>query len=227
MILSILQESFDDIFKSNTFSIRDINSNENYRPVFIILTYTGTLFSKLVKWFTNDTYTHASISFDSSMSNMISFNRNGDGMVTEDLSKFAKNGRENVAKYSIYVYMANKEEYNSMKRFINNIKAKLSNFKYNMLGALRLIPNQRLFGKESTIADKYFCSEFVASVLDSGNKELLNKPSYMFRPNMLSKIKNIIFLKRGFVKNFNPSEIHSILSDKLSSKYNFDNLDNR
>ena len=211
MKLNILSEALN-------IEAKDSN-NIKYYPVFIVLSYTGTIFSKLIRYFTNDTYGHASISFDSNMDKMLSFNRDGDGLTQENLKDFAKDDKKDVAKYSIFVYMANEEEYSLMREYVKDIKSKISSLKYNLLGALRLIPNQHIFGKESEVEDKFFCSEFVASVLNVANKKILNRASYLIRPSMFTKIKKFNFIKRGFIKNFNPKEIDEILREKLSEKY--------
>lgn len=210
--------------EANYIEAEDIENKTKYYPVFIILTYTGSVFARLVKYFTNDSYTHASISFDSNMNKMLSFNQDGDGLTEENLKEFCKNGKEDVAKYSTFMYMAKKDEYNVMKNFVNNIKSKIKTMKYNLLGALRLIPNQFIFGKESEREDKYFCSEFVASILNSANTHIINKAAFLIRPQMLSRIRKFKFIKRGFIKNFNPLEIDSIIKRKLEEDDKYTNI---
>jgi len=45
------------------------------KKIYIILSQTGTLFSKAIKWHTKDPYNHASISFDQNLEAMYSFGR--------------------------------------------------------------------------------------------------------------------------------------------------------
>jgi len=202
------------IMESKYIEAKDDNGGIYY-PVFIVLTYTGTTFGKLVKLFTRDTYGHASISFDTKMDKMLSFNQMSDGMLIEDLRTFCGDNRTKVAKYSIFMYLANSEEYDSMRKFADDAIARMDKMRYNLLGVLKLIPGQFIFGRGSDREDMYFCSEFVAAVINAGNKKILNKPAYSFRPNMLAKIRRFKFIKRGKIVNFNPSEIDKIVAEKL------------
>ena len=45
------------------------------KKIYILLTDTGTLFTNLIKLYTKKTYNHASISFDSELSEVYSFGR--------------------------------------------------------------------------------------------------------------------------------------------------------
>ena len=45
------------------------------RKTYIILTYTGTILSKIVKIYTKKEYSHVSISLDSDLTQMYSFGR--------------------------------------------------------------------------------------------------------------------------------------------------------
>ena len=179
-----------------------------YYPIFIILSFTNTKAARIIKKFTHDPYSHASISFDTTLNNMVSFDANG--VVDEDISKgvWKTNGSE--VKYSLYMYMATEKEYESMRNFVNNLLSRRHDLKYNFLGLTNFI-----FGRGSEREDKFFCSEFVTAVINAGNNNLITDKPYMISPYMLAKNKNFKFVKRGIIKNYSPKVVDNIVRDIL------------
>lgn len=191
--------------------IEAIKEEVKYYPVFIFLSYTGTNMAKLIKSFTKDPYAHSSISFDTDLNHMISFNR--DGMVIEDIKKsvYAKN-KDNV-RYSLYMYMATGEEYEAMRNFVNELLSKQHKLKYNVLGLTNFV-----FGRGSSNEDKFFCSEFVASVINAGNQKLIKTQPYMTTPYMLAKNKNFIFIKTGILSHYDSKVIDKLVEEKIEER---------
>ena len=195
-------------YSSMESSIVATKSDIQYYPVFIFLSYTDTRMARMIKAFTHDPYSHSSISFDTSLNNMVSFNR--DGMVNEDImSNFFKE-RSNVVRYSLYMYMATAQEYTAMQNFVNELLGKRDTLKYNLLGLTNFI-----FGRGSEREDRYFCSEFVASVISAGNDHIIDRKPYMVSPYYFAKNKNFIFIKTGLLKNYDENEVNNIISKKL------------
>lgn len=179
-----------------------------YFPVFIFLSYTGTNMAKLIKAFTHDPYAHSSISFDTNLDNMISFNR--DGMVTEDIRKNVYKKNEKNIRYSLYMYMATAQEYDAMKNFVEQLEMRKHKLKYNVLGLTNFI-----FGQGSEREDRFFCSEFVASVIGAGNATLIKTRPYLTTPYNLTKNRNFIFIKTGILKNYDKNVIDKLIAEKL------------
>ena len=202
------QESSSSISVDESTSIEAMKDDTKYYPVFIFLSYTGTNTAKLIKAFTHDPYAHSSLSFDTELTHMISFN--GNGMVDENIfdSVYKKNASK--IRYSLYVYMATADEYDAMRGFVDELLGKRSKLKYNILGLTNFI-----FGRGSEREDKFFCSEFVASVISAGNDKIFNKKPYMTSPYMLAKNKNFVFIKTGILKNYDSKIIDKIVAEKL------------
>jgi len=188
--------------------IEATKEDNHYYPVFIFLSYTGTNMAKLIKSFTHDPYAHSSISFDTNLDNMISFNR--EGMVIEDIRKSVYKKNEDSIRYSLYMYMATAAEYDSMQNFVNELLARKSDLKYNFLGLTNFI-----FGRGSSREDKFFCSEFVASVINAGNNRIIKTQPYMTSPYNLAKNKNFVFIKTGILKHYDQKVIDKIIAEKL------------
>ena len=199
--------TYDSSVYEATF-IEAIKDDTAYYPVFIFLSYTGTNMAKLKKAFTHDPYAHSSLSFDTELNHMISFNR--DGMVDENIFESVYKKNASNIRYSLYVYMATADEYEAMREFVNTLLEKRSKLKYNMLGLTNFI-----FGRGSEREDKFFCSEFVASVISAGNNKVVKTRPYMTSPYMLAKNKNFVFIKTGILKNYDSKIVDKIVAEKL------------
>lgn len=179
-----------------------------YYPVFIFLSYTDTKIAKLIKAYTHDPYAHSSISFDTKLDNMLSFDARG--LVNENILTDVYKTKTDVTRYSLYAYMATIDEYNSMKAFTDELLGKRKKLGYNILGLTNFI-----FGRGSERENKFFCSEFVASVINAGNNKVIKTKPYLTSPYMLAKNKNFVFIKTGILKHYNVKVVDSILAEKL------------
>lgn len=179
-----------------------------YYPVFIFLSYTDTNIAKLIKAYTHDPYAHSSLSFDTELKDMVSFDARG--IIKENIFTDVYKDKSDVARYSLYAYMATASEYDAMKAFVNDLLNKQSKMKYNILGLTNFI-----FGKGSERENKFFCSEFVASVINAGNNKIIKTKPYLTSPYMLAKNNNFIFIKTGILKNYNSKIVDHIFAEKL------------
>lgn len=193
---------------SESTFIEATKGEERYYPIFIFLSYTGTNMAKMIKSFTHDPYSHSSLSFDTELTNMVSFNR--EGMVIENIKDGLWKEKAASIKYSLYMYLATAEEYDAMRNFVNELLSKRANLKYNILGLTNFV-----FGRGSDREDKFFCSEFVAATINAGDKKVIKTKPYMTSPYMLAKNKNFKFIKKGLVKNYNAKVVDNIIQDYL------------
>ena len=95
--------------------------------IYIVLTYTGTLLSKIIKTYTKDEFSHVSISLDEELKQMYSFGRLNpynpfiggfvhEGINTGTFRRFIK------TKTEIYSLEVNEDQYNSIERIIRVVK---------------------------------------------------------------------------------------------------------
>jgi hypothetical protein len=170
------------------------------RNIYIVISQTGTLFSRLLALYTKDPYNHASIAFDSSLQEMYSFGRRrrynmlDSGFIIESISGglfiFFPQARCCVLEIPVTdaEYSAIRDE---VDRFCRNHKK----YKYNLLGVFTYI-----FGKSLAREDYYFCSQFVSY--------LLNKTSFWIRapqftrPMDFMSIPNRRIIYEGKVADF-------------------------
>lgn len=147
--------------------------------VYIVLTDTGTWFTKLIKCFTRSPLNHASISFSKNLKETFSFGRKRannpfiGGFVKEDLnSKLFRN-----ATCAIYRCHVSAVAFEKMQNAIRQMEDQKQNFKYNFLGLFGVI-----FNKEIKREKAFFCSQFVATILQNGGVKVNSKPANLIRP---------------------------------------------
>ncbi|GAB3042917.1 hypothetical protein [Virgibacillus ainsalahensis] len=166
---------------------------------YLLLTNTGTLFTKLIKLYTKKTYNHASIAFESDLSEVYSFGRKSirnpffGGFVKEDM----KSNLFKQAECAIYSFEVTEEQMKDMKHYIQEIKAEKEKYRYNLLGLFGFIFHKPIKRKRA-----FFCSQFVASVLKECNIIDFEKPLSLIAPNDLLKGPKIKLVYEGNLKAY-------------------------
>lgn len=158
------------------------------KKVYLLLTDTGTIFTRMIKLYTKKPYNHASIAFDNNFREVYSFGRKKPrnpfigGFVNEDV----RQGLFKNARCAIYSFEVTDEQISSMKYFINKIDNEKHLYRYNLLGLITFILNKPYQRKRA-----FFCSEFVAKVLNEGKIIEFKKPLSLVSPHDLQSIKTI------------------------------------
>ena len=186
------------------------NPKENKCPVFVVLTYTGSMMAKAIRGVTQEAYSHASISFDSSMKKMYSFGQRLGGFVQESFDKGYFKQVEDRCTYSVYVTFVTEKQKEAMQKFADSIAAMKDKFKFNMVGLFTLMR-----GKESHRKNEYFCSQFVADVLDKGTDIIKRDPS-LYAPMDLVRNKAFKFVCKGTIKNYDKNKVDNIIKEKYN-----------
>ncbi len=158
------------------------------KKVYLLLTDTGTIFTRMIKLYTRKPYNHASIVFDEYFNEVYSFGRKRPknpfvgGFVNEDV----RQGLFKNARCAIYSFEAPDQQIEKMKKFISQIEMEKHLYRYNLLGLITFIINKP-YQRERA----YFCSEFVAQVLIEGGVGKFQKPNSLVSPNDLQNLKNL------------------------------------
>ncbi|URM31031.1 hypothetical protein LLY41_11290 [Cytobacillus firmus] len=171
-------------------------SNQN---IYILLTDTGTLFTRLIKLYTKKPYNHASISIDPELKNVYSFGRKTaknpfiGGFVKENLrGKFFTDSKCTVISCSVTDAQLNK-----LKALINKIESEKDDYSYNLLGLFAIMFNKQLSRKNT-----FFCSQFVATVLQRCEIVKFNKPPALVMPHELMEKEDFIVVFQGSLKEY-------------------------
>jgi hypothetical protein len=167
--------------------------------LYVVLTRTNTMISKLISLIKDDEFTHASISLDKELNNMYSFSRKHtynpfvgvfrQEKIDKGIYKLQKSLHGAIIEIEV-----SKQQYEDATSLLNHFINNSDQYRYNYKGLLDGILN-----KESYYDDKFLCSEFVYYILNESGIIDLNISRNLVRPqNLLSLDGSIIY--RGNLK---------------------------
>ena len=167
------------------------------RTIYILLTRSGTLLSNLVYLFTADEFTHASISFEPGLQPLYSSARkNGETMFPAGPCReyfhrgfYHKHRRIPCALYALEV---SAEQYARAQQEVLRIIDRSDEYHFNILGLILCRMNIPLRRRR-----KFFCSQFVAEVLQRGNALTLPKAPSLMRPGDYAGLPGLKCLYQG------------------------------
>lgn len=143
------------------------------RKIYIILTYTGTFLSKIVKIYTKKEYSHVSISLNEDLTKMYSFGRKhaynpfSAGFVHEKLNSGTFK-RFKKTKTKIYSMEITDEKYKKLENTIQTIKQSKRLYRFNFIGLLAVALNVQIKRERH-----FYCAEFVKYVLEQSKVSTL------------------------------------------------------
>lgn len=177
--------------------------------IWIVLTGTGTWFSRMIGCFTNAPLNHASIAFDSDLHEVYSFGRKqannpfDGGLVRENLrAPFFR-----TSECAVYHCRVSVDDYQRMYNLVTEMMRDQDRYKYNLLGLLGI-----LFRIHIDRADAYFCSHFVATVLERAGLNPVNKPPHLVTPEDFSNSSHFNEIYRGPLHGYLTNMVNSSLS---------------
>lgn len=139
------------------------------KKIYIILTHTGTVLSKIIKGFTKDEFSHVSIALDIELKEMYSFGRLNPynpfwgGFVHEYIDKgtFKRFYKTRAKVYSLEI---TEQQYESIKNYIEQIKNNKENYKFNIIGLFAAGFHKKIKKQKS-----FYCAEFVKYVMEKAD----------------------------------------------------------
>ena len=170
------------------------------KKVYILLTYTGTVLSKVIKIYTRDEFSHVSISLDKELNKLYSFGRLNPynpfigGFVHEGIhhGTFKRFKKTRSFLYSLEV--TNKEFY-EINKIIKKISKNREKYHFNILG-LFLVAFKRKRNKK----DYFYCAEFVKFILEkSGGVKSLPE---IIKPDDFLNINNKKIEYKGLLSEY-------------------------
>lgn len=180
--------------------IEDVKS----KKIYIILTYTGTILSKLVRAYTREKYCHVSIALDEELNEMYSFGRLRPynpfvaGFVHESPS-YGTFKRFKNTKTEIYSVDVSSAQYNNVKQIINKFNLECNKYKFNIIGLFAIA-----FKIKYKKRNSFYCAEFIKHIVDSANLQI--ELPELVKP-MDFKKQDIMNLEyKGFLRNYRPLE---------------------
>lgn len=169
--------------------------DKDSKALYVLLTDTGTSFSKIAKMITGQPYNHVSIMLTPSFDEVYTYNltttANGlsGGLLKED-----QQGLHN-SSYSLYKISITNKGYEQVKTLIYSLSDDITQTSYSRLGLVNAIFQKDIF---KTAKEAMICSQFVTEVLRAAGIEIFtNKHSSTIRPYDIVKSKMLQFVQRG------------------------------
>ena len=179
----------------------------NKKNIYIVLTQTGTVLSRVLKTVTGAEYNHVSIALDETLTDMYSFGRINayipfwGGFVKEstEYGTFKRFKNTDAIILGVEVSLT---QYQKTSEYIKNFWAHKRVLHYNYKGLFLAA-----FGKKYQSERKYYCSEFVKEVLIKTNVVLpVDFPEIVHPIYFLELFTNNVIFK-GKLRNFTLREI--------------------
>ena len=172
------------------------------KSVYILLSRTGTLFSRAIRLATGNEFTHISFSFDNSLSQMYSFARRNPylpfiaGFVHEDI-RSGIFGKYPDAPCALYRLEVSEESFAVMRGMIDTFEQDYDKYRYSLLGPLLIemdLPLHREY--------PFVCSQFVAHLLEKSGALAFPKDSALMTPMDFSYLPELEPLYFGTLEHY-------------------------
>lgn len=190
----------------------DMMGAAQQRPIYILLTDTGTFFSKLIKMYTKAPLNHVSIAFDSALQEVYSFGQKPSrnpftaGFMREEVERdlMCADGKPTVC--ALYRCMVDSATFSRIRARIITMMFNEAQYTYNLLGVLG-IPLKLQVEREKA----YFCSQFVASLFEDCGLRIVDKPAAAVEPDDFRRSEVLELIFKGDLRNL----IHPVYQEEV------------
>lgn len=176
------------------------------KQIYVVLTHTGTLLSRIIKCYTKDEFSHCSISLDIELKEMYSFGRLNPynafwgGFVHEYINKGTFK-RFYKTKAKIYSLDVTDEQYEKVKNNVIKIQKNKKEYKFNILGLFAAGFHKKI-GEEHS----FYCAEFVKYVIE--NAGINTGLPEVVKPEDFKSMKELIEIYSGLLRQYKCSKIN-------------------
>ena len=190
------------------------------RKIYIVLTHTGTVLSRIIKYYTKDEFSHVSIALDPDLKEMYSFGRLNPynpfwgSFVHEEINKgtFKRFKRTNTEVYSLFV---TDEKYEKARKIITYFNDNKEKYKFNILGLICVSIHKKIKRKNS-----FYCAEFVKHVLKASGVSEVNDLPQIIRPEDFKQIQGLRLEYEGLLRKYKKKkylrleDVHELIQGK-------------
>lgn len=182
--------------KENTYINEEaVYDPEHKYPMYIVAMHSGTPLANIIKKVTKDEFSHVCVSFNDNLNPFYSFGSKEGGITGLGLTcqKVTDNFyKKHKAHYKVFVMFVTKKQKMDMKKRLEWFLGNDDKMKYDFVGLI-----QKLFNKATDYKEfKYFCSRFVAEILNTGT-DILNKAASLYTPQDVANLPMISFVNGG------------------------------
>jgi len=178
------------------------NCSKKTVPIYILASQTGTILSKIIQRITKETYSHVSISLDSSLEKTYSFGRIFPrnpvygGFVKESpyhgVFKLFKDTKIKLIRVDVA-----EETYNKAKKILEEMYQQRKEYGYNYIGLITAF-----WDKSHPSEKRFYCSEFVRDILV--NTDILKPELFreVAKPNDFAELDVGESIFEGYLRDY-------------------------
>lgn len=172
------------------------------KQIYILLSHSGSMLSRLINIYTKTNYTHVSLGLDKDLDELYSFGRLRPynpvlgGFIREDILNGTYTRFPNT-KCAIYLLTVSEEQYERLNKEIKRFTLEQEKYKYNLLGLVGVIVNRPIQRKYS-----YFCSQFVSEVLTNSGINIIEKTPGLTSPVDFLECKDLKIIYEGQLNQY-------------------------
>ena len=175
---------------------------KNSEQIYIVVSQTGTVLSRMLKLITRDEYNHVSIALKRDLTLMYSFGRRNPyfpfpgGFVVESL-QFGTFKRFVNTKVVVLAIDVDSDDYTKIKSYIEKMVVSPKKYRYNYIGLCLAAFKISYRGKNS-----FYCSEFVKQVLNVGDVRVATNFSNIIKPEDFLCLPDAKCIYKGKLKDY-------------------------
>lgn len=178
------------------------------KTIYILLTRSTTIVSRVVYFVTRDTYTHVSISFEQELQPLYSSGRKNGSTIFPAGPCVEYFHRGYLKKHSdipcaVYKLEVSDEAYYRAKKEVEKVMKKADEYHFNILGLFLCHLNIK-FQRER----KFFCSQFVSEVLKRSYAVELPKDPTLMKPSDYMELPQLLCCFRGYIRELQDGRIY-------------------
>ncbi len=170
------------------------------KPIYVVLTFTGSFFSFLIRIVSYVPYSHVSLSLRNSFRPMYSFGRLNPwfpipgGFVHENIDR-GLYGRKPKTTCRVYRVLVSEEQHRAVYHAMREIRKRRTVLKYDYFGFVQLA------FKKNKERSRFVCSTFVADVFEKSGMPLFDQASWLVTPLDFYRSSNLELVFEGLLKD--------------------------
>ena len=207
------------ILNESTPKMRKMYKDNELYPVYIVLTYTNSLFSKIIRKVKSSKFTHAGLTLDSDLSKILTFKFDigaNNGFTVENLDKYISIYKDTlISVMAVFVDKATKKALDKSIQYYIESKEKT---KYNFGNLIDILRNKAKDNDPENLS--MVCSQFVDTLLKLSGIDITDKSSNLVIPQDFQNISNpkIFKLYEGLAREYNEKNIENIIFELFKNK---------
>jgi hypothetical protein len=158
------------------------------KTIYIILTDTGSILSRMIRLYTRAELNHCSIAFDDQLGEVYSFGRKYPrnpfigGFVRENIRGHLFISSHRPTNCAIFRCTLDIQSYNLIREQIHIIEADHEQYSYNIFGLFGVLLNIEVEPEKA-----FFCSQFISYLFENIGVRIVNKPPSLVTPQDIAR----------------------------------------